>query len=846
MAGRRNYGARVRRYSSHQRVLTEVQPKYDPPSAATAQMWGMVKSGLEDGVKFLRPAVEQEQTVRGEREALEAYETGSFEMRNPLTIRNQAFNTTGERLITNRAMQRFEEGLRDVQTRSGSVQQLETNIAEFQAQFFGEMPDIPGLRTRFVSQFERAEATMRRAAVNRASRAAAAQHRAAAREAVDLVESEVERTALTTGTETEVAAVVTEGAELVASYGPREAFTAGGVQFPPDPNRSGVLRESQVEDTIRGMRETAEETFLRAQILQTESPMQLAQEFQEEVFSGQSDLPADQALRLLGSLQSQARTRENQRLQAERDAERALAEAAEEALNPYVIAGENGIPIAIPEAERAAILEGVSGNPTLRATVERELAVADAIVDLGSLDRAGQISYIEDLFAQFEATPGVSADEARLIQELAPRLTALRGALDEEQIGVPAAEQAINSGMLLDEETLANMRVQAAGVPELEQAVDQIEAAQEIITNGEPLTGVQREEQMNAMEDALMALSVRGGRVGAAAVRQLDALEGAREYWDAQAETAASDATRFAARNGIELEPFPSGEDASIADVGAVITARVTQLQPHTSRVGVNYPVPISASEREVISDIFQGANNATRVAFLQGFSDLPRGQREAIFNALGQDNPQILAASRVSTTAPNASRAILAGVGANIGRPATVVQQVEQQQLAPITMAGILPPQELEAIRDTALAYATGMAVREGLSEISPAHLEDGYNLALGADDEGNGGLEEIRTPGMIRGRSFGVTILPTGVTGEQVGEMLQALTPERILEIAGGPIEDAYGNAFNPDRLLNNVAGFRPVSEGVFAPFDANGGYFAVPSSEAGILLFNLEDLQ
>jgi hypothetical protein len=843
MAGRRNYGARVRRYSRHQRVLTEVQPSYTPESAATAQMWGQIKSGLEDGISFLRPAVEQEQTVRGEREALEAYESGSFEMRSPLTLRSRAFNTTGERLITNRAMQRFEEGLRDVQSRSTSVSSVQSNLQEFMGQFFEEMPDIPGLRTRFVSQFERAEASMVRAATQRAVAAANASRRRAVTETRELIEAEAERTALTAGTEGEVAEVITQGIELLAADGPPEAFEAAGVMFPPDPNRSGILRAEQINSSATEMRQNAEEVFLRAQILQSDTPMLLARAYEEEVFSGNADLPPEQSLRLLGSLRSTARQRESERLAAERQVETQLAEAANEELNPYIVAAENGVPQAMPQADRAALLESVSGNPTLLGQVETQLEIADAVVTLHGMSPQEQINFIEEQLAAFEATPGVDRREAALISELAPRLQALRRAIDEEQVGLDAAEVAVNSGALLDEEQMAELASRVAGYPELQAAYDTIEAAQDYITGTEALTGAQREQQFNAIEDALTTLSIEGGRVGAAAARQLDALEGARSPSPALTALAATDAARFASRVGVELEPFP--EEASLMDVGATVATRIAQIQPQTQRLGVDYPVPITQSELEAISDMFQGANNASRVAFLQGFADMPAPQRERIFSALGQDNPQILAAARVSTTAPAASRAILAGTGSTLNATPTVVSTVEAQAMAPIMQAGILPPAELDTVRTTALQYARGMAVRQGLTEISPADLERGYDLALGANDEGVGGIEPVARRGFLGGRDFGVTILPTGVSGEEVAMALESLTVERLTELTGGRILDGFENEYNLERFTRQIAGLRPVAEGVYALTDAQGGVFRTPDGENPVLLIRLEDL-
>jgi hypothetical protein len=849
MAGNRNYGRRVRRFSRHQRVLTDVQPSYTPPSAATAQMWGQIKSGLEDGIQFLRPAVEQEQTARGEREALEAYENGSFEMRSPLTIRSQAFNTTGERLITNRAMQRFEEGMRDVQARSSSVSSVQSNLQDFQTRFFSEMPNIPGLRARFVSQFERAEASMIRAATQRAAAAANAARRRAAAQTPALIEAEVERTALTAGTEGEVAAVVSEGIELLAADGPADAFTAAGVQFPPDPNRPGILRPSQIDSQATDMRRTAEETFLRAQILQSETPSLLVSAYEEEVFSGNADLPADDALRLIGSLRSTARQRESERVSAETTVRRDLEAAIDTAFAPYVVSAEAGIPQAMPQAERTALLSQVAGNPELTQQVELQLAVADEVVRLSGMTNGEQIAYIEERLAAFAATPGVDREEAAFIQTLTPRLTSLRNALTEEQVGVSAAEQAVASGVILDEDAIADLRVRAAGVPELEQAVNTIIATQEIITEGADLTGQEREQLFADIEDSLTALAVEGGRVGVGASRQLDALEGARAHYDALGELAENDATRFARRLGIELPAMPGMEEATLPEVAAVLAARIDAVRPHASRYGVDNPVPLSQSEREFISDWMQQTNNASRIGFMEQLQDLPTGQREAVLEALGQDNPPLLAAGRLGGYAPAAARAAMAAVGSNITVAPSDLRIAENATLAPFTMMGILPAAQLDEIRQVAETYAIGMAVRSGRAEITTDDLTRGFDLALGADDSGAGGIEAVRLTRRQRNdigagsRDFGMTILPPGVTGEAFSTMIGTLTPERLAELAGGEITDTQGRPFAMDRFMQNVAGFQPIGDGQFAPFDADGAYFATGD---GVFTFSIEDLQ
>lgn len=828
----------VRRYSRSARVVTEVQPSYTPPANATKEMFDTAKQGFEAGKKFLRPAVELEQTQRGEREAIEAFEGEEFEMRSPFSIRDAAFNATGERLVTNRAMIDLDEAFRGALKRAdGSIRRLEAELSEVEAGM-GGLPEIPGLRTRWIETFERGAVTARRQTTELAQRRAAAAARQAAQDAAAAAENEVARLALTAGSPEELAAAISTGQADLAQYGPRGEFTVGGVTYPADPSRQGIYTPRQLETMNTALEREAHELFLRADYERTDSPAQWAEEFERTVLAGESPLPPGQALDMLSRFQSAARSDENARRTQENRVEAQLRDAADNALSPYVTARDNGLMVAMPDEERQALRSSVAGNATVAADLERHFAAADAIVAMNGLNPSQRIEYIEDLNRQFLETPGISPDEAAVVNAVAPYLEAARSAITRETVGVSAAEQMLTSGSVPTPEQLADMRTRAGGNPRLLQSVGVLEEAVAMVEAGNTLSGVEREEWLNTLGSELAELGVEGGRVGAGAQRRVEALEIAQQHFDTIEEMAQKDVTRFAVAQGIALSPMPTEDTAQLPDVAMTIAARVGEVRDATAQFGNEYPVPLSSSEMEAISDWMGNTNNASRIGFMEALDQsLPPAQSEAILNALGVDNPALLAAGRLVSSNPAASRAVLAGIGANV-RGVTETNMAD----AELTIQPLLPmlaPAELGRVRQTAEAYARGMAVRRGDSEIKVSDIEEGLDMALGADEDGNGGIEDA-------GR-FGVTIMPTGVSGSDVESALRNMSDDRLTELVGGPVRDIMDREMTARDLFGGftagaVSGLRPLPGGLYAPLDDNGGFFI---TDNGPLTFSMEDL-
>lgn len=834
--------ATVRRYSRSARVTTEIQGTYEPVEKAQAAMMENVRSGFKSGIEFLRPAVEQEQTQRGEAEALEAVDEGSFEMRKPFTLRDGAFNETGARLVTNNAMLDLEDGLRTaLKNADGSVRRLEKELAEVQTQF-DALPEIPGLQTRWTEAFERGQRTAVRQTTELAERRAIAAQRQAAADAAAAAAQETERLAFTAGTPEELSAAISAGADNLAKYGPKGAFTLNGVEYPEDPSRAGIYTPRQLNNQVRSLSQNAYELYLRADLERSDAPGQWVEQFEAEVLSGNSPLPPGKSLSLLGTFEAKARRDEAAMRAEENRLEKRITEAVETGMNPYVVAQENGVIAAIPDEQKTELREIASAVPSIAQDLELQFSAADAVVAMQGMSATERVEYIEAINAQAVATPGIDREEAATINALAPYLTAARKAFTRETIGITAAEQAAKRGAFIEEDRLAEMRVQAqaSDKPELVQAVEILTEAQRLMRDDLSLSGTEREELLNNLQSTYDELIARGDAVGANVVTALEGLGLAREMLEAQSEMADKNPVRFLSTQGVEIPPLPQTDDARLAQVAQVIAQRVQIAEPALSQFGVENPVPISQSEREFISGWMRDAPVSERVAFFEQLdADLPPRMSGSIMEALGQDNPEIMAAGYVRDSNAPASATILAGLGATVGGDsASNIALAETQALREVQANGFLPPQELERVREVALAYARGVAVKQGRPEINPQDIVDGFDVALGRDANGNGGLEDIG--------GYGVTILPPGFSGGDVLGALRRMDAGKLESLAGGDVTDAFGRTMSVQSLFGRrrgaVEALQPLAGGLYAPVDAEGGFFMTPN---GPLLFSIPDL-
>lgn len=836
---------KIRRYSRNAQVITEVQPNYTPPQAAAAETFKQIRNGFDTGVKFMRPAVEQEQTAIGEKEALEAVDKDSFEMRKPFTIRDAAFNKTAERVVTNRTMMDLDEQMNAALRKAdGRISVLNAEMKRIQGEVGGAVPEINGLKTSWLESFERGRAAAQRQTTALAERRAIAAQRQAASDAAARVESEVERLALTAGTPDELSAALAAGTANLANYGPRGEFELNGVTYPADSSRSGILSTRQLSTMQAGLEQQAHEIFLEADYLRSDAPAQWARNWMDTVLAGESPLPASQSLSLAGRFQSRARADENARLAQERAIETQMAERADAALAPFGVAAENGVYVPMPDNVRAEALEAVAGNARLSSIVRNQIAAADAVVELQNVPFNQQAQYIEQAFEEFASVDGINDLEATLINALAPHLKATRAAINRETVGIPAAKALVSSGNLVTDADLALMRTNAGGNAEVIQSINVLEESLDIIDRTEGMSGLEREELLNNLDVELGRLAIQGEGVGASAQLRLQGLELARDHYASIAEAATSDVAKFARLQNIPLAPLVDENTGGLGDVANNLIARVAAIKPSTQPYGNDTPVPLSSSEIEQLSDLMLESNNSQRVAFMSTILDTGPAQSNAILEAIGVDNPPLRAAGFVAGHNASASRTILAGMQVKLPVPADVVREAEIE-ISSVLLAGDLDDETLATVRTTAEAYARGIAAREGGTEISLVALQKGYDIALGADENGDGGIETVTKRGS---GDYGTTILPSGVNGDDVGRMLDdGLISENLAAFAGGTVMDGMGRFVPAADLRRSIAGFRVIAnedgQSMLVPTTADGSLFMVRGEDGVMGVFSFD---
>lgn len=831
-------------YGPSARTMLEVQPDM-PVHTGSSQAFDQVRKAFDGANKFIKPAVIQEQTVRGEEEALAAVNGGTFEVARPFTVRDQAFNTTASKLIANKASIALDEGVRAAMKKAnGNLGALNGEMEKLRNNIMGDLPEgLPGLADNLQASYERSHSAAKRQTIELAERRAIAAQKQAAADAAAIALEEVETLGLTGGTADELAAAVTQSSNNIAAFGPRGEFTVNGVTYPADPSRSGILSAREVQSRIDGIAEHGASIMLEAEFLASDAPGAFARDFEANARAGNSPFDAGTSLKMISSFNSRARTIESQRRTDQKAAENALDEAITDTFTGFVTMAEAGVPVAIPEGERQALLETLSTNPEKLAEARRKFAAADAIVETHGMTGVQLVAYHEDLMetARAAAARGeFDLTSAAQIEAISDRVQALKSAVTRETTGISSATAILNEGGLLTEDDIATLRVNAAGNDKLLKEVEELEVARRLVDATGEMSGAQREQFLEAQEAALQRLAVEGKHNGVAVAIQIEGVELAMKRSERISELASKDPVKFAAAKGIELQSL---EVETMAQAGGVIVDRMKTIAPAAQLEGVENAVPLTDPEVAAIAEVFQNSTRTDQAAFLASVAELGRDGAMAVYDRIGMDDPVLFAAgiAQSNNNGP-AARMILRGNGVKVGGATpTNINAARAVAIGPVM--NTLTPDTIQRLDSAATAYAKGLAISEGGEDVTQEQIEAGYRIALGEDQDGRGGLDDTR---------FGPVILPPGVTGGQIDRALSRLTDDNLAEMVGGSVVDVQGRRFTAEQLLDTIEGLRPhpTKPGYLIATDADGGVFGVVSTEgetfnAGILEFNIEAL-
>lgn len=808
--------------------------------------------------RFLRPA-EQHRAARERRYLgsggtavevpatpeyeLETLNSSTFEPRMPFTVRDAAFNRAADRVITARATSAMEEGMRAAMQRAdGDIGKLREEMESVRAQVMSELPqEMPGLSTELQTQFDRGRIAAERQAIELSQRRVMARQEEALGQIVTTTRSEAERLALTGATAAELADHMAQATDTLAQFGPREGFEIAGRVYPPDPTRAGTMTADAIASNMAEVATGARRMMIEADFMRSAAPGQYVDEFRRQVFSGNSPLPAGESLEMLRAMESRARSTESARRTAAETERRRLEQGMKDTINAYVSMGEAGVPVAIPQEERARILAALSPFPDLQREAQMEFQVADAQVATHGMTGDQLMSYVERIRGDMtDAAERGDLDlgGAAIIESLQGRIKQVQDAVTAETIGLPLIEQLALNGGTADEVDYEGLRAQAAGNQDVLAAINEVEAFHRDVESLQGMSAAQREVVLEDARGALTVLAAQGQRYGAEALTTQRVIERLGEWSDHRRGMAANDPVRFARSVGVEL---PSFEGVEMMDqVGAVIAERVNLLAPHTRPEGVDHPVPLNQAELDAISEVFRASPRGQQAAFLGSVTELGRDQAEAIFTRIGQADPTIYAAGMVYAGGnQQAASIILRGsVDTRLGGAGPEDTQLARSaSLGALFEADIIAPDSVRALDDVAQAYARGLAMAEGGRDITLNDMNQGYQIALGRQADGTGGAQASR---------YGTTILPPGwrgaygwvqgQEGRSLEEALATINPDNQADLIGGVIVDDAGREILPERLLGTGRfGARHASVKMMIP-DPDDPYVLTPLDDMG----------
>jgi hypothetical protein len=753
----------------------------------------------------------------------------TFEPRRPFTFKDAAFNASADRIIGARASEALETGLMLAQAKAnGDLGILRDEMQKVRSEVMATLPkELPGLATDLEATFTRGMAVAERQAIELKERQVIAANTTAMAGQAAAVKAEVERLALTGAGSAAISAALASGQEALAAYGPREAFTVNGKEYPADPRRAGLMSANEIAGGVAELSGQSYRIMLEAEFQKSAAPGQFVEEFRKQVFSGNSPLGVGESLKLLSELQGRANSAESARRTAANAEKQRLETEYKDRINPYIEMTEQGVPIAIPQGERQRILTDLSPYPELQRQAAIEFEVADAAVATHGMRGAEIVAYADtvraDLAAAAEAGE-IDLGAVAVLQSLEDQIKKAQDAVTAEMIGLPLIEQLALDGKSPDEINWDGLRDQAAGKQDLIDQINTTEAFYRETANMHGMSAQDREDTLEEARFRLADLAASGNGYGAAALmasKVIDKLTGWTEKIKGMAE---NDAMAFAKAKGVAMPGLDKAE--SMTDVGNVLAQRVGLLAPLTASEGVDHPVPLSQAEIDAISDVYRGSSRSQQTAFLGVISDLGPKQAEAIFKKIGQSEPTLFAAGTVYAGGNKAAASVIlrGSVDAKVGGGTpTDVTLARTSAIGGLLESDLVDGASIPAIDAAALAYARGLALGDGGRDITVGDLEDGYAVAMGRQEDGSGGVQDT---------GFGPTVLPAGWTGRLFDRSIGKLDTPAMELLVGGKIQDATGRIYAADDFTFTIDQLRvdPEDPSVLIPLDSEGGVFFV----------------
>lgn len=760
---------------------------------------------------------------------LKAVNGKTFEPRLPFTVRDAAFNATADRVIGARAAEAMETGMMLAQQKAnGDLGILRTEMEKVRSEVMSTLPkELPGLQTDLDAAFTRGMGAAERQALDLKQRQKIAETTTAMQSQAASVQAEVERLALTGAGSAQISAALAAGQDSLAAYGPREGFVVNGKVYAPDPSRAGIMSPAEIASGIGKLGASTSRIMIEAEFMKSAAPGQFVEEFRKEIFSGRSPLGVGESLDLLSQLQGRANSAESARRTAANAERERLQKEYKDRINPYVEMTEQGVPVAIPPQERQRILTSLAPYPDLQREAEIEFAVADAAVATHGMRGAEVIAYTDTVREDLAAAAGagvIDFEAVAVLQSLEDRVKKAQDAVSAEMIGLPMIEQLALDGATSTDINWQGLRDQAAGN---EEVLNQIDATEAFYRDVESLTGMTADERDRVLAEARAMqadLAASGQGYGSAALQTQKVIDKLADWSEKRADLAANDSMAFARSAGVAM---PSMEGAqSMSDVGSVLADRVALLAPLTASEGVKHPVPLESFELAALSEVYANSSRADQTAFLSQITALGQEQAEAIFSKIGKADPLLYAAGTVYAGGNQAAAGVILRGNSDAKLPGGTPDEVAGARasvLGDLLEADMIDPASVSNIDAAANAYARGLAMSEGGRAITQADLTAGYEIAMGMQEDGTGGVQYSR---------YGTTVLPAGWDSDRLDGTLNGMTDEHLEIFAGGKVVDARGRPFGAADLRRTIEQLRvdPENPKAIIPLDDNGAFFIV----------------
>jgi hypothetical protein len=790
--------------------------------------------------QVIRPAVIEEQTAKGEAQAVDAIEKGTFEPAKPFSIRSRAFNATADKIITPRVMGDLADRLDGVaKMADGDVRKAGELLDKVKGEIFEGLPELEGLESDLMVAYDRGRSAVIRQTSKIAENRRIAAARAAAGETAAALDAEAGFLALNGATPEEVVAALTDGQERLVEHGPRGEFTVNGTTYPADPTRLGTLTAAQVQDQMDAIRKRALTTQFETGFSNAEDKAGYMEAFREELLAGNTPFSPGEGIEMLRVWGGRAYTQDQRRKAAEHQEVLRLRSEAADQLSPYMAANEAGFAVPIPEAERQSIREKLAGDPAALREANEKFALVDAYAEIQTLEPAQRHAYItemrDDIAEAITATGEIDTGKLKALEFLEDTLKKLHENIDASSVGLNMAERLVRDGVAYDKEVYDGMREAAAGDPEVLEEISAVEALHQAQMELVSLPPEERQEALQELQEQITAVLETGRQNGREMQATTVLLEGLEDMGERLRTMASRNPVAYAQQTGTPLASFEGVE--GLPDMAAVVTSRMRTARPRLLAEGATEAVPLTEQEVQIVAETFAASPSGFQLEFLAQLSELEdQGEAMLIMRRLGQSEPALYYAGGVYAQGnPGAAALILKGASEVKLEGGTTLDVTTARHGA---IGGVIQENlvgDVALMDNIALSYARGVAISEGGTAIDVADLEEGFLIAMGRQPDGTGGAFST---------AWGETILPPGWDGARLRGALRGI--EDI-----GAVDDGDGGTYSARDLFGTrfkggvVEKLRPVpgDPTKLIPLDENGRWFM---ADGGPLIIDLEELK